>query len=560
MKKVLALTLAMVLAFSLLTACGGGGGGLPNGTYTVSAVTIPGVGRVNASGSAAAAYLSYSIIIKGNVFTQKISGTEVSVKYTYKDGKLSFKGVDDTGFSLDIEYKDGVLYWDLGGGIVIELSVGDNSAGEEVIDPQGMKPADFGYTMKYEVAGRYPTLPRQESNPPFWFYIKNDGNLYAKWEANKQVEGGTVYYATGTENLVARNVKALYDIRQGNPMGGYVIFLDNDDNLMHMNYYRPESVTVDRQTTDYTFTTEPPEVVLPNVADVRMNSGSLQTDGVILCKDGSVYYWHVQHSGMGVGNKPETKLLSKIANDGARLLPFSEGQEITYVLSQDGDLFTYERDSFENKYVKKPVLTEAKVLAWDSNPGFWQKTMSGGYAVFQGTSSSAGSGMFPTQADRYKIESLLLWYPDSEVYSIMRYNGSYGSSNISDDKIASTLKNYATWNDFNAEFGGTGGFSRLSLQRDENNTFYYDGQEIAQNVKSFGGMTTNETKYLCYLTFDGDFYIQTGDDLTFEKRRENVCEAFIDGWRDTLVFLFNDGTLVNNNGDVFAMDLKLPAN
>jgi len=94
------------------------GGGLPDGTYEPVAVTYPGMGRISDN---MGAYGSYAIVIKGNTFAFKVSGVSTSARYTYKDGTITITGLGQS-MGLDIEYKDGVLYWTLSGDIVIELA------------------------------------------------------------------------------------------------------------------------------------------------------------------------------------------------------------------------------------------------------------------------------------------------------------------------------------------------------------------------------------------------------------------------------------------------------
>ena len=104
-----------------LTACSNSAGGLPDGTYKPVAMTMPGMGRMDDS-MAMAAYNNYSIIIKGNTFTFKVGGVSESAKYTYKDGTLTVNSSATTELSLDIDYKDDSLFWNIANGLVLELS------------------------------------------------------------------------------------------------------------------------------------------------------------------------------------------------------------------------------------------------------------------------------------------------------------------------------------------------------------------------------------------------------------------------------------------------------
>jgi len=76
------------------------------------------------------AYNSYSITIKGNTVTLKVGGASSSAKYTYEDGKLTMKDTATTTISLDINYKDDTLFWNVGGGIVVELTKDGVSSGK----------------------------------------------------------------------------------------------------------------------------------------------------------------------------------------------------------------------------------------------------------------------------------------------------------------------------------------------------------------------------------------------------------------------------------------------
>ncbi|MDR0856106.1 MAG: metal-binding protein ZinT [Clostridiales bacterium] len=112
--------LSLVLCLAVLGACKGGGG-LPDGIYKPFAVTVSGIGRTELSGTAAAAYVSYSIEIKGDTLTFHMSGLSESAKYSYKDGKITLKESASTSISLHIAYENDTLVWDLGGGMTMEL-------------------------------------------------------------------------------------------------------------------------------------------------------------------------------------------------------------------------------------------------------------------------------------------------------------------------------------------------------------------------------------------------------------------------------------------------------
>jgi hypothetical protein len=124
MKKTGAFLVALLFGLCALTACSSSGG-LPDGTYKPVAVTSAPTGRVELADNSPmfAAFGSYSINIKGDTFTFKMSGTSVSMKYSYKEGAVTFKALDTPlmSVSYDIEYRDGSLIWSLGGGMTLEL-------------------------------------------------------------------------------------------------------------------------------------------------------------------------------------------------------------------------------------------------------------------------------------------------------------------------------------------------------------------------------------------------------------------------------------------------------
>ena len=122
MKKLLIITLTIALALFLLTACGdsGGSGGLPDGTYTPVAITMEGLGRTEIGDSMDAMMGGYSNIIDGNQFTARMAGVSSTVRYSYSNGRLTFFEIADASISLDITYRNGTLFWDIGG-MTIEL-------------------------------------------------------------------------------------------------------------------------------------------------------------------------------------------------------------------------------------------------------------------------------------------------------------------------------------------------------------------------------------------------------------------------------------------------------
>ncbi|MDR1765929.1 MAG: hypothetical protein LBR77_07565 [Lachnospiraceae bacterium] len=117
MKNVIGIVLAFMVAFSAV-GCGSGGG-LPDGTYKAYAVTVPGVGRQEIGGLLDL-YGLYSIEVKGDKMTFKSFGVSMSANYTYKKGSLTFKETADK-VSFDITYDDGILYWTISDGIVLEM-------------------------------------------------------------------------------------------------------------------------------------------------------------------------------------------------------------------------------------------------------------------------------------------------------------------------------------------------------------------------------------------------------------------------------------------------------
>jgi len=49
-----------------------------------------------------------------------VSGVSSTVKYSYKDGSLTFLETADASISFDITYKDDTLFWNLAG-MTIEM-------------------------------------------------------------------------------------------------------------------------------------------------------------------------------------------------------------------------------------------------------------------------------------------------------------------------------------------------------------------------------------------------------------------------------------------------------
>lgn len=95
--KMLALVLIVSSITALFTACSGDT--IPNGRYvpldsTVAMTTIQ------------------AIVIDGNNFTmvQPLIGTGITLKYTYKNGTITFTD-GTTGVSAACEYKDGSLWY-----------------------------------------------------------------------------------------------------------------------------------------------------------------------------------------------------------------------------------------------------------------------------------------------------------------------------------------------------------------------------------------------------------------------------------------------------------------
>ena len=144
MKKILVLSLTVVLALTLLTSCGGGsssgagnsgrsanevpkaadnyGGGIPSGTYKPVAVTMPGMGRTVIDDTLAGMYMGYSIIVDGNNFSMSMAGMTSTCKYSYSNGKLTLHESSNASVSLDITYSNNMLIWSLGGGMNIEMA------------------------------------------------------------------------------------------------------------------------------------------------------------------------------------------------------------------------------------------------------------------------------------------------------------------------------------------------------------------------------------------------------------------------------------------------------
>ena len=426
---------------------------------------------------------------------------------------------------------------------------------------RGTKPIDFGLSYEWPVTARQLTLPRQGSNPSFWFYITTNGNLYARRELSKTIDGGNIWYASGDETLIAQNVKSLFYINQLS-WSSTVIFLDNDDNLFLVEYNTPSTWGAGPQTIT---SVNEPILIQSNVADIgAVRTSNTNRDYYILLNDGSVYLWR------RAGNRTETVFLTRLSDNGAKLLHlrYNVGASGYLVLGQNGELFGHERDTFENRYVKRAYFPGVKVVALNNNPARLMQTFSGDFRVSVGDSGTAG--FFPTQSYENAIESLLLWDSNTERYHIMRWFHDRAFSDgedfivrmaipaIPENRVESVVTSYITWNDFTVIYTGTGGFDQLQLQRNENNTLSHSGQRISDNVQSFGAFGSGGAN-LAYLTYDGNFYLQVGNGLTFERRRENVHVAIVDGWSPTLVLLFEDGTLANSNGDIFATDVLLPS-
>jgi hypothetical protein len=99
LKKVFCLLLVVLTTSAVLTSCKddeNSGGGLPNGTY------LP------VNGAVATTAIS-AIIIDGDKFTQVMpGGYQITVKYVYENGKISFP---EGGISVPCEYKDDTLYY-----------------------------------------------------------------------------------------------------------------------------------------------------------------------------------------------------------------------------------------------------------------------------------------------------------------------------------------------------------------------------------------------------------------------------------------------------------------
>ena|GEM_PF-4246731 len=98
-----------------------GSGGLPDGLYECTAVTMPGLGRVEVAETMRALYGGYTIEINDNMFTMKIGGMSATAPYSYINGTLIIAESASTSVGLDIDYRDGTLFWTVPGGMMIEL-------------------------------------------------------------------------------------------------------------------------------------------------------------------------------------------------------------------------------------------------------------------------------------------------------------------------------------------------------------------------------------------------------------------------------------------------------
>jgi hypothetical protein len=99
MKKYLVFALAVILAATLLAACGGGG--LPNGRYepTEDYETMSPL---------------EAIIVNGNnfTFTYAMGAVSQTSKYTYKNGTITFQdGSAAINVACTYDESDGILTW-----------------------------------------------------------------------------------------------------------------------------------------------------------------------------------------------------------------------------------------------------------------------------------------------------------------------------------------------------------------------------------------------------------------------------------------------------------------
>lgn len=387
-------------------------------------------------------------------------------------------------------------------------------------------PENFGLSTTWQIVGSETSSNIFDINNSYnWVYLANNNTIYGVGNSSHE----------GTHEL-ATNAKKIFSVSYS-----FMVYLDMD-NTLHVSDYKES------------------KAIMTNVIDAKVGyNGEMGYNDnclLVLCYDGSVYVYNVGRA-TNPYSKDEYAGPWLLANDGARLITISTGSSITgempVYISNDGHLFSTIKDNFNDKFVKAAIKQEWKITAIRYNLDY-DRRASGNSAIWQETVLLAYNDEKQTWCIIDYLDTVDGSVEESKIILGTDYSA-INEHSIANDSVNVIVNDFIKWKHFVIGFssGTYGSIKELSGELTADDTLYFGGTKVAENVKCYNSFYSQ----LWFLTKNGDFFMsKLNANSDFELTQTNVNFAYL--WNmGAIYFVTNDGRLTDNKGNVIATNVKL---